>query len=102
MKVTFELSWPEEGAEIRAILAALNKTSAPAVGLPIGALALDTRTLNCLKAEGIETIDQLCRYSRGYLLKVPNLGRRSLDLIVRELGEMGRCLFGDVLAGDES
>lgn len=43
-------------------------------------LDLSTRATNCLRAEGIETIGQLIeqlRESSYYLIKVPNIGKRT-------------------------
>jgi len=41
-------------------------------------LDLDCRTLNCLKAEDIYNLTQLTKWTERNLLKVPNLGRKSV------------------------
>jgi DNA-directed RNA polymerase alpha subunit len=52
-------------------------------------LNLDRRALNCLQAEGIHTIGDLCN-KRVYDLRcVPNLGRVSLNKIITALAEHG-------------
>ena len=48
-------------------------------------LLLTVRSAHCLKAENIETISQLLKWSANMLLKTPNLGRKSLDEIVMAL-----------------
>ena len=52
-------------------------------------LTLDVRTLNCLRAEGIETIGELCGKHTYELKKVPNLGKKCLKNIVDALAEHG-------------
>jgi DNA-directed RNA polymerase alpha subunit len=49
---------------------------------PIDQLDLTNRTLNCLIAENITSITQLCNYTSEDLLKVPNLGKRSIRDII--------------------
>jgi len=53
----------------------------------IDTLAFTVRTNNCLKAENILTIDQLCNQTSNQLLKTPNLGRKSLKEIIETLAE---------------
>lgn len=56
-------------------------------------LELTVRSSNCLKAAGIKTIADLIQWSEGYLSKIPNLGKRSLDEIKTVLAERGLSLF---------
>lgn len=56
---------------------------------PVGNLTLDVRTLNCLRAEGIKTIGELCDQHTYHLKKVPNLGKVCLKNIVNALAEHG-------------
>lgn len=51
----------------------------------IGVLAFDVRTLNCLAAENITTIRELIGWTANELLKTPNLGRKSLNMIIEQL-----------------
>ena len=44
-------------------------------------LTLDVRTLNCLRAEGIKTIGELCDQHTYILKKVPNLGKNVLKTL---------------------
>lgn len=61
---------------------------------PINTLQLTTRSENCLKAECIDTIDDLLKWSRAELLKTPNLGRRSADEIEDALDRIDLHLRG--------
>lgn len=48
-------------------------------------LELTVRTERCLKAEGILTIQHLCCCTERRLMKLPNLGRKSLNEIIEQL-----------------
>ena len=41
-------------------------------------LDLSVRALNCLKSAEVETLGQLCQFSRNDLLKFRNFGKKSL------------------------
>ena len=41
----------------------------------------DMRAFNCMRAEGIETLGDLIKYSERDLMKVPNMGRKSIKRI---------------------
>lgn len=55
----------------------------------VGHLELDVRTLNCLRAENIQTIGELCDQHTHNLRKVPNLGKVCLNNIVTALAQHG-------------
>jgi DNA-directed RNA polymerase alpha subunit len=52
------------------------------------------RTFNCLKSENISTIRDLVGKTHNDLLKIPNLGRKSLKEIVDELAKHNLNLKG--------
>ena len=52
-------------------------------------LNLDVRAMNCLEAEGIHTIGDLCNQHTYNLPKIPNLGKITLKNIVNALAEHG-------------
>ena len=52
------------------------------VGVDIGALPLPIRTINILKQAGIETADQLANLNKVQMMRIPNLGRRSMNFIL--------------------
>ncbi|MDF7627458.1 DNA-directed RNA polymerase subunit alpha [Leuconostocaceae bacterium ESL0723] len=56
---------------------------------PIEDLDLSVRSYNCLKRAGINTIDELTDRTEADMMKVRNLGRKSLDEIEEKLTEMG-------------
>lgn len=59
------------------------------LALKIEELDLTVRSFNCLKKAGIEEVGQLARLSLNELLKIKNLGRKSLDEILEKMKELG-------------
>ena len=55
----------------------------------IDELELSVRSYNCLKRAGINTVEDLCAKSMDDLMKVRNMGRKSLDEILNKLESMG-------------
>jgi len=53
---------------------------------------LSVRSFNCLKRAGINTIKDLTRRTEEDMLKVKNLGRKSLDEVINKLTELGLSL----------
>lgn len=56
---------------------------------------LSVRSYNCLKRANINTIEDLTRKSKEDMLKVKNLGLKSLDEVVGKLESMGLSLRND-------
>ena len=50
---------------------------------------LSVRSYNCLKRAGINTIEDLIKRSEEDMLKVKNLGRKSLDEVIHKLESLG-------------
>ena len=55
-------------------------------------LELTVRSYNCLKRAGIGTVKELCDKTQDEMMKVRNLGRKSLDEILQKLDDMGLAL----------
>lgn len=55
-------------------------------------LDLSVRPLNCLKRAGINTLEELTKKSEEDMLKVRNLGRKSLDEVIQKLASLGLSL----------
>ena len=56
---------------------------------PIDRLELSVRSMNCLKNDGINYIEDLVQKTAVELLRAPNFGRKSLDEITESLGMLG-------------
>ena len=50
---------------------------------------LSVRSYNCLKRAGIHTVEDLTKKSEDDMLKVRNLGRKSLDEVISKLRSYG-------------
>jgi DNA-directed RNA polymerase subunit alpha len=59
--------------------------------MPIEELDLSVRSYNCLRRAGIDTVAELCSRTEDEMMKVRNLGRKSLEEVVEKLTslEMG-------------
>ncbi len=55
-------------------------------------LDLSVRSYNCLKRAGIHTVEDLTKKSSDDMLKVRNLGKKSLDEVVKKLEDLGLSL----------
>jgi DNA-directed RNA polymerase subunit alpha len=57
--------------------------------MSIDELELSVRSYNCLKRAGINTVAELCSKTPDEMMKVRNLGRKSLDEVLEKLKELG-------------
>ena len=60
-----------------------------ALEMNIDELELSVRSYNCLKRAGINTVEELCNKTPDDMMKVRNLGRKSLDEVLAKLKELG-------------
>ena len=60
-----------------------------ALEMTIEELDLSVRSFNCLKRAGINTVEDLIGKSEEDMMKVRNLGRKSLDEVVGKLASLG-------------
>jgi DNA-directed RNA polymerase subunit alpha len=56
---------------------------------PIEELDLSVRSYNCLKRAGISTVNELCSKSEDEMMKVRNLGKKSLKEVKEKIESMG-------------
>ena len=57
--------------------------------MTIDELELSVRSYNCLKRAGINTVEELCNKTPDDMMKVRNLGRKSLEEVLAKLKELG-------------
>jgi DNA-directed RNA polymerase subunit alpha len=67
-------------------------TVAAACEINIDELELSVRSYNCLKRAGINTVGELVNKTAEDMMKVRNLGRKSLDEVLAKLKELGLSL----------
>jgi DNA-directed RNA polymerase alpha subunit len=85
MKVTIELESWEELHRYNQLFSLKATESSPFLKEPISELGLTVRSYNCLRNEEIETIGQLCDLSETNLMRIINLGRKSVFEIRKAL-----------------
>jgi DNA-directed RNA polymerase subunit alpha len=57
--------------------------------MTIEELELSVRSYNCLKRAGINTVQELCSKTEEEMMKVRNLGRKSLEEVQEKLADLG-------------
>ena len=60
-----------------------------ALEMTIEELELSVRSFNCLKRAAINTVEELTQKSEDDMMKVRNLGKKSLDEVKEKLAELG-------------
>jgi len=64
--------------------------------MTIEELDLSVRSFNCLKRAGINTVEDLVNRTEEDMMKVRNLGRKSLEEVINKLTAMGLSLSNEV------
>ncbi len=64
-------------------------TAAKALETPIEEIELTVRAYNCLKRAGIHTISDLVNKSEGEVMRIRNLGKKSLKEVLDKVKELG-------------
>jgi DNA-directed RNA polymerase subunit alpha len=60
--------------------------------MPIEELELSVRSYNCLKRASINTVDDLIQRTEEDMIKVRNLGKKSLEEVDAKLSDLGLSL----------
>lgn len=63
--------------------------------MTIEELDLSVRSYNCLKRAGINTVEELIQRNEEDMMKVRNLGKKSLEEVINKLDELGLSLRKD-------
>ena len=72
-----------------------DKGKEKALEMTIEELDLSVRSFNCLKRAGINTVEDLVNKSEDEMMKVRNLGRKSLEEVIAKLQSLGFDLTKD-------
>lgn len=56
---------------------------------PIEELELSVRSFNCLKRSGVSTVGDLTKKTENDMMKVKNLGKKSLEEVIEKLHDLG-------------
>jgi len=69
-----------------------DKTQATVLSMTIEELDFSVRSFNCLKRAGINTVEDLIMKTEDDMMKVRNLGRKSLEEVINKLESLGLAL----------
>jgi DNA-directed RNA polymerase subunit alpha len=72
-----------------------DKSKEKVLEMTIEELDLSVRSFNCLKRAGINTVEDLINKSEDEMMKVRNLGRKSLEEVINKLNSLGFSLKKD-------
>lgn len=78
----------EQGKDTDIMVEKEDTASDKSLDMPIEELDLSVRSYNCLKRAGINTVGELCAKTEEEMMKVRNLGRKSLEEVVEKLGAL--------------
>ncbi|MDO4614567.1 MAG: DNA-directed RNA polymerase subunit alpha [Lachnospiraceae bacterium] len=90
LKLFVDLTETAKSAEI--MIEKENDEKEKVLEMNIDELELSVRSYNCLKRAGINTVEELCDKTSEDMMKVRNLGRKSLEEVLAKLKELGLSL----------
>lgn len=90
LKLFIDLSENAKTAEV--MIEKENDEKEKVLEMNIDELELSVRSYNCLKRAGINTVEELCSKTSEDMMKVRNLGRKSLEEVLAKLNELGLSL----------
>ena len=86
----------DKSSRIQVIAAEEENSKDKVLEMNLDELELSVRSYNCLKRAGINTVEELCNRTSEDMMKVRNLGRKSLEEVLSKLKELGLSLnLGD-------
>ena len=90
LRLFIEMSADANKAEILVERAEVQKEKV--LEMTIEELDLSVRSFNCLKRAGIDTVEDLISRTEEDMIKVRNLGRKSLEEVIQKLASLGQTL----------
>ena len=85
----------EEAIDAEIMVEKDDKGKEKALEMTIEELDLSVRSFNCLKRAGINTVEDLVSKTEEEMMKVRNLGRKSLEEVIEKLHSLGFSLSND-------
>lgn len=85
----------DKGSNAEIMVEKDNKDKEKVLEMTIEELDLSVRSFNCLKRAGINTVEDLINKSEDDMMKVRNLGRKSLEEVMAKLDSLGFTLTKD-------
>ena len=93
LKLFIDMSDEAKNKEIMVERAEVKKVKV--LEMTIEELDLSVRSFNCLKRAGIDTVEDLIDRTEEDMMKVRNLGRKSLEEVIQKLNSLGLSLKKD-------
>ncbi|MBQ2627982.1 MAG: DNA-directed RNA polymerase subunit alpha, partial [Eubacterium sp.] len=90
LRLFIDLSENAKTAEV--MIEQQNDEKEKALEMNIDELELSVRSYNCLKRAGINTVEELCNKTSEDMMKVRNLGRKTLEEVLAKMNELGLSL----------
>ena len=87
LKLFIDLS--ESAKDVSVIAEKADDNKGKALEMTIDELELSVRSYNCLKRAGINTVEELTNKTPDEMLKVRNLGKKSMDEVLAKIEELG-------------
>ena len=87
LKLFIDLSEDAKSAEV--MIEKEDNEKEKVLEMNIDELEMSVRYYNCLKRAGINTVEELCNRTSEDMMKVRNLGRKSLEEVLAKLKELG-------------
>ena len=85
----------DEARETETMIVKDDDTKGKILEMTIEELDLSVRSFNCLKRAGINTVEDLTNRTEEDMMRVRNLGRKSLDEVIAKLDSLGLTLRKD-------
>ncbi len=79
----------DEGQNAKVMIETIEKGKEKVLEMTIEELDLSVRSFNCLKRAGINTVEDLACKTEEDMMKVRNLGRKSLEEVINKLATLG-------------
>ncbi len=94
--LTLFVDLSEEAANTETMVERDDKSHEKVLEMTIEELDLSVRSFNCLKRAGINTVEDLINKTEEEMMKVRNLGKKSLEEVINKLHSLGYDLSQDM------
>ena len=94
--LTLFVDLSEEAANTEIMVEKDDKSHEKILEMTIEELDLSVRSFNCLKRAGINTVEDLTKKTEEEMMKVRNLGKKSLEEVINKLHSLGYDLNHDI------
>lgn len=90
--LNYSCHWTDNTNDVEIMIEKEDDKKEKVLEMTVEELDLSVRSYNCLKRAGINTVQELATKSMDDMMKVRNLGKKSLEEVERKLKELGLAL----------